>query len=69
MSINRTPLASADLMELMQVSPWRLYVPRKAYQAMEKFVEEGKIRSVGLSNWYVKELEEFLPQVTIPPAG
>ena len=40
----------------------------KAYQAMEKFVEEGKIRSIGLCNWYVKELEEFLPQVTIPPA-
>lgn len=40
----------------------------KAYQAMENFVEEGKIRSIGLSNWYVKELEEFLPQVTIPPA-
>lgn len=40
----------------------------KAYQAMEKFVAEGKIRSVGLSNWYVKELEAFLPQVTTPPA-
>ena len=40
----------------------------KAYQAMEKFVEEGKIRSLGLSNWYVKELGEFLPQVTITPA-
>lgn len=40
----------------------------KAYQAMEKFVEEGKIRSLGLSNWYVRELESFLPQVTIPPA-
>ena len=40
----------------------------KAYQAMEKFVEEGKIRSIGLSNWYVKELERFLPQVTITPA-
>ena len=40
----------------------------KAYQAMENFVEEGKIRSIGLSNWYVKELEEFLPQVTITPA-
>ena len=40
----------------------------KAYQAMEKFVEEGKIRSIGLSNWYVKELEEFLPQVSITPA-
>ena len=40
----------------------------KAYQAMEKFVESGQIRSLGLSNWYVKELEEFLPQVTITPA-
>ncbi|MEG0366357.1 MAG: aldo/keto reductase [Coprobacillus sp.] len=40
----------------------------KAYQAMEKYVKEGKIHSIGLSNWYVKELEEFLPQVTITPA-
>jgi len=40
----------------------------KAYPAMETFVEEGKIRSLGLSNWYVKELEEFLPQVSITPA-
>lgn len=40
----------------------------KAYKAMEKFVETGKIRSLGLSNWYVKELEEFLPQVSITPA-
>ncbi|MCI8699351.1 MAG: aldo/keto reductase [Oscillospiraceae bacterium] len=40
----------------------------KAYKAMEKFVEEGKIRSIGLSNWYVEELEKFLPQVSITPA-
>ncbi|MBE7723930.1 MAG: aldo/keto reductase [Enterocloster citroniae] len=40
----------------------------EAYHAMEKAVEEGKIRSIGLSNWYVEELEEFLPQVTIMPA-
>ncbi len=40
----------------------------KAYKAMEKFVETGKIRALGLSNWYVKELEEFLPQVSITPA-
>ena len=40
----------------------------KAYQAMEKFAEEGKIRSIGLSNWYVEELEEFLPQVSTTPA-
>lgn len=40
----------------------------KAYKAMEKYVEMGKIRSIGLSNWYVEELEEFLPQITITPA-
>ena len=40
----------------------------EAYLAMEKFVEQGKIRSLGLSNWYVDELTEFLPQVNIPPA-
>ncbi len=40
----------------------------KAYQAMEQAVKEGKIRSIGLSNWYVEELEAFLPQITIPPA-
>lgn len=40
----------------------------EAYKAMEKAVEGGKIRSIGLSNWYVEELEDFLPRVTITPA-
>ena len=40
----------------------------EAYKVMEKYVEQGKIRSLGLSNWYVEELEEFLPQVDIMPA-
>lgn len=40
----------------------------EAYLAMEKAVAEGKIRSIGLSNWYVAELEKFLPQVNITPA-
>ncbi len=40
----------------------------EAYRAMERAVADGKLRSIGLSNWYVKELEEFLPQVSIPPA-
>lgn len=40
----------------------------KAYKAMEKAVREGKIRSIGLSNWYIKELESFIPQITIMPA-
>ena len=40
----------------------------KAYKAMEHYVEAGKIRSLGLSNWYVKELTSFLPQISIIPA-
>lgn len=40
----------------------------KAYKAMEKYVRLGKIRSIGLSNWYQEELKEFLPQVNIVPA-
>ncbi|MDM8270114.1 aldo/keto reductase [Thermophilibacter provencensis] len=39
-----------------------------AYQAMERFVDAGAIRSVGLSNWYVEELTDFLPRVETPPA-
>ena len=40
----------------------------KAYKAMETYVEKGLIRSLGLSNWYVKELTDFLPKVTITPS-
>ena len=40
----------------------------EAYKALEDAVREGKIRSIGLSNWYVKELKEFLPQISIMPA-
>lgn len=40
----------------------------EAYKAMEEAVANGKVRSIGLSNWYIKELEAFLPQITIPPA-
>ena len=40
----------------------------EAYKAIEKAIKEGKIRSVGLSNWYIKELKDFLPKINIIPA-
>ena len=40
----------------------------KAYLAIEKFVEQGKIRSIGLSNWYIEEIDDFIAQVNIMPA-
>lgn len=39
-----------------------------AYKVMEKYVRDGKIRSIGLSNWYVEELTDFLPKISIMPA-
>lgn len=39
----------------------------KAYKAIEKYVAAGKIRSIGVSCYYVKEISEFLPKVNIKP--
>lgn len=39
----------------------------KAYKAMEKYVAAGKIRSIGVSCYYVKKIDEFLPKVNIKP--
>lgn len=40
----------------------------EAYKAMEKAAAAGKIRSIGLSNWYIKEIDDFLSKVSTPPA-
>lgn len=39
----------------------------KAYKAIEKYVKQGKIKSIGLSNYYIEEIDEFLPKVSIKP--
>lgn len=39
----------------------------KAYKAMERFVKEGKIRSLGVSCYYIKEIDEFIKKVDIKP--
>lgn len=40
----------------------------KAYKELEEEVKRGRIRSLGLSNYYIKELKEFLPKVSIKPS-
>lgn len=40
----------------------------KAYKAMEKAKKDGKIKSIGLSCYYVNELDEFLKKIDIKPA-
>lgn len=40
----------------------------EAYRAMERAYEAGKLRSIGLSCYYVDELAKFLPEVSVTPA-
>lgn len=63
-ALKKLDMEYVDLMLLHHPGDYDL----EAYKAMERAVKEGKIRSIGLSNWYVKELEKFLPQITIKPA-
>ena len=62
--LDRMDIGYVDLMLLHHPDPNDV----EAYKAMEQFVKEGKIRSIWLSNWYVEELTEFLPQVDTVPA-
>lgn len=62
--LDRLGLDYVDMMLLHHPDPNDV----KAYKAMEQFAQAGTIRSLGLSNWYVKELEAFLPQVSVTPA-
>lgn len=62
--IDRLDIGYVDLMLLHHPDPNDV----EAYKVMEQFVKEGKIRSIGLSNWYVEELTEFLPQIETVPA-
>lgn len=39
-----------------------------AYRAIESAVKEGRIRSAGISCYYIRETNRFLPQVSIKPA-
>lgn len=62
--LDRLDIGYVDLMLLHHPDPNDV----EAYKAMEQFVKEGKIHSVGLSNWYVEELTEFLAKVATVPA-
>jgi len=39
-----------------------------AYKAMEKAQKEGKVKSIGISNFYGKELDDILTKCTVKPA-
>ena len=65
-SLRRLDLDYIDLMILHHSQPSNDVT---AYQAMEKAVEEGKLRSIGLSNYYTAEdFDRLVNATTITPA-
>ena len=64
--------SALDTLDIAYIDMMLLHHPGtgdvQAYRAMERAVAAGEIRSLGLSNWYIEELTEFLPQVSITPA-
>ncbi len=64
MALKKLDIGYIDMMLLHHPGPHDV----EAYKAMERAVREGKIRSVGLSCFYIKELNSFLPKITIIPA-
>lgn len=63
-SLARLNIGYVDLMLLHHPGARQL----DAYRAMERAAAAGKIRSLGVSNFYIKEINAFLPNVTIKPA-
>ena len=39
-----------------------------AYHAIEQAIRDGKLRSAGISCYYIRETDAFLPKVTVKPA-
>lgn len=65
-SLQRLGLDYVDLMILHHSQPSN---DVQAYQAMEKAVEEGKLRSIGLSNYYTPEdFDRLVNATTVKPA-
>ncbi len=63
-TLERLDVDYIDLLLLHQ--PYGSYV--NAYKALENAVNEGKVRSIGLSNFYEKKFDEIMNTATIPPA-
>ncbi|MBS1949264.1 MAG: aldo/keto reductase [Bacteroidetes bacterium] len=62
--LQRLGLDYIDLLLLHHTAPNDIH----AYQAMERGVSAGKLRSIGVSNFYEKDIDRLMKSVTIKPA-
>ncbi|MGO4649466.1 aldo/keto reductase [Nocardia sp. 2YAB30] len=57
-----------DLFILHQPLPSRFDLTLGAYRALEKLLEDGKVRAIGISNFMPEHLERLLPEISVTPA-
>lgn len=62
-SLSKLDIGYIDLMLLHHPGSYDV----EAYKTMERFVQDDKIRSLGVSNYYIKEMTDFLPKIGIKP--
>lgn len=63
-TLARLDLDYVDMLLLHQ--PYGNYI--KAYKGLEKAVKDGKVRAIGLSNFYKEKFDEIMSVATITPA-
>jgi 2,5-diketo-D-gluconate reductase A len=57
-----------DLLILHQALPSRFDLTIDAYRALEKLLEDGRVRAIGVSNFMPSHLDDLLKNTTVVPA-
>lgn len=68
LSVKKLGVDYLDLLILHQPAPWLFDRTLEAYRALETLLDEGKVRSIGVSNFTKTHLERLLDARTIVPA-
>jgi diketogulonate reductase-like aldo/keto reductase len=67
-SAGKLGLEQLDLFILHQALPSRFDLTLDAYRALEKLLEDGRVRAIGVSNFMPDHLDDLLKNTTVVPA-
>lgn len=67
-SAGKLGIDQLDLLILHQALPSRFDLTIDAYRALEKLLQDGRVRAIGVSNFMPDHLEDLLKNTTVVPA-
>ncbi|ODQ84217.1 oxidoreductase [Dietzia alimentaria] len=67
-SAGKLGVDTIDMLILHQALPSRFDLTIAAYRALEKLLDDGRVRSIGVSNFMPEHLEKLLAETTVVPA-